>query len=421
MPCDHPNVLGSRLFHLVGLDDIPRPLVPLLVVDALGSIAFSNFFVYVAIWGKERLHATDTQLGIAFLLSALAGAFAGAFGGALSDRIGRKPVIVMGWAATVLVAIVALAAGDRTLLGLGAFVVVSAVASIGHGADTALVADLVPPEARERSFAAVRLTGNLGGVLGPSIGALALALAGWSALFATAAILGVGATLIGIRYLPARGAYSPPKHERERNSFLVLFTDLRFGAFWLASVLQYVVYAMYETLLPVSLTQSHGYSPAAWGVISGLNPLMVVLFQLRITRWSSRTAGAAFRLSIATLLMGLPFLLLDVSSAIPVVIVLIIVFVIGEMLWVPTGQAVAERMSPPSMRGAYLGAFSASGAMAFALGPLAGLQVRERAGDSAVWTFTAILSVIVAVLILVIVRRLPNHGDGPAVSNPEPT
>ena len=59
--------------------------------------------------------------------------------------------------------------------------------------------------------------------------------------------------------------------------------------------------------------------------------------------------------------------------------------------------------------------------MAFALGPLAGLQVRERAGDSAVWTFTAILSVIVAVLILVIVRRLPNHGDGPAVSNPEPT
>ena len=101
--------------------------MPLLVVDALGSIAFSNFFVYVAIWGKERLHATDTQLGIAFLLSALAGAVAGAFGGALSDRIGRKPVIVMGWAATVLVALVALAAGDRTLLGLGAFVVVSAV------------------------------------------------------------------------------------------------------------------------------------------------------------------------------------------------------------------------------------------------------------------------------------------------------
>ena len=416
-----PRSLLGRGARLIGLDDIPRPLVPLLVVDALGSIAFSNFFVYVAIWGKERLDATDTQLGIAFLLSALAGAVAGAFGGALSDRVGRKPVIVVGWSATVLVALVALAAGDRTLLGLGAFVVVSAVASIGHGADTALVADLVPPEARERSFAAVRLTGNLGGVLGPSIGAIALAIADWSALFATAALLGAAATLLGIRYLPARGVYSPPEHEHERSSLRVLFSDLRFGAFWLMSVLQYVVYAMYETLLPVSLTQSHGYSPAAWGVIAGINPLLVVLFQLRITRWSSRKGGAAYRLAIATLLMGLPFLLLDLSSAIPVVILLIVVFVIGEMLWVPTGQAVAERMSPPSMRGAYLGAFSASGAMAFALGPLAGLQVRERAGDSAVWTFTAILSVIVAVLILVIVRRLPNRGDGPAVSNPEPT
>ena len=413
------NPLSLRVARLVGLDDLPRPLVPLLIVDALGAVAFSNFFIYIAIWGKERLHASDTQLGIAFLLSALAGAFAGALGGALSDRVGRKPVIVVGWSATVVVALVALAAGDRTLLGLGAFVVVSAVASIGHGADTALVADLVPPAARERSFAAVRLTGNLGGILGPSIGALALALAGWNALFATAALLGLGATVVGIRYLPARGAYSPPEHERGRSSLLVLFTDLRFSAFWLASVLQYVVYAMYETLLPVSLTQSHGYSPAAWGVIAGINPLMVVLFQMRITRWSSRSSGVAVRLAIATLLMGLPFLLLDVSSALPIVILLIIVFVVGEMLWVPTGQAVAERMSPPAMRGAYLGAFSASGAMAFAIGPLVGLQVRERAGDSAVWTFTALLSIVAAIVVLLIVRRLPNRGDGPGVLEPD--
>ena len=404
VPHDGPDVLA----RLLALDDIPRPLVPLLVVDALGSIAFSTFFVYTAIWGKDRLGATDTQLGVTFVLAAAASAPACTIGGALSDRFGRKPLIVLSWSISGASALMALAVGDHTLLGLGAFVVFSGMSSIGRGADTALVADLVPPEARERSFAAVRMTGNLGGVIGPAIAGLLLAAGGWSAMFAVAAALGVGATALAWRFLPSGGAYTPMR--REHGGMRVLLTDGRFAAFWVTGVLQYVVYSMYETLLPVSLTQSHGFSPAAWGLFAGINPLLVVLFQLRITRWSSRAAGSALRLAVATLLMGLPFLLLDVSAAIPIVIMLIVVFVIGEMLWVPTGQAVAERMSPPSLRGAYLGAFGATGAVGMGLGPFAGLQVRAHAGDDAVWTFVAILSVVTAIAVLLIVRRLPQRG-----------
>ena len=400
------------LARLIALDDVPRALVPLLAVDALGSIAFSTFWVYIAIWGKERLHATDTQLGVAFVLAAAASALASTVGGSLSDRVGRKPLVVAGWSISAMSALVALAVGEHTVLGLGAYVAFSGMAAIGHGADTALVADLVPPEARERAFAAIRLTGNLGGVLGPAMGGLLLVLGGWSALFAVAAVLGVGATAMAVRYVPRGGDYTPER--REHGALRVLLVDWRFAAFWTVSIAQYVVYAMYETLLPVSLTQSHGYSAASWGLLSGINPLLVVLLQLRVTRWSSRGAGAAIRLSVATLLMGLPFLLLDVSSAIPIVVLLIVVFVIGEMLWVPTGQAVAERMSPPALRGAYLGAFTATGAVGMGIGPFTGLQVRERLGDDAVWTFVAILSVVAAIAVLLLVRRLPQRAAAQA-------
>lgn len=418
--CHYLRMRSIRHFaRLIALDDIPRPLIPLLVVDVLGSIAFSTFFVYTAVWGKERLHATDTQLGVAFVLAAAAAAVAGTLGGSLSDRIGRKPVIVFGWSVSAIAAFAALSTGEHTLIGLGAFVAVSGMAAIGHGADTALVADLVPPEARERSFAAVRMSGNLGGILGPPVGAVVLALGGWNALFVLAGLLGVAATLVAIRHLPSGGAYTPERHAHEHRTLRILLTDGRFAAFWVTGALQYVVYSMYETLLPVSLTQSYGYSASAWGVISIINPVLVVLFQLRITRWSSRSAGIAMRLAVATLLMGLPFLLLDVSSAIPMVIVVIVVFVVGEMLWVPAGQTVAERMSPSSMRGAYLGAYGATGAVGMGLGPFAGLQVRERAGDQAVWLCVAVLSVIVAVAVLLIVRRLPS-GNRPGSPLPDP-
>ena len=68
------------------------------------------------------------------------------------------------------------------------------------------------------------------------------------------------------------------------------------------------------------------------------------------------------------LLMGFPFLLLSVSGAIPTFAFVITVFVVGEMLWVPTSQGVAARLAPDDVRGAYMGAFGSTAGFAFASG-----------------------------------------------------
>ena len=94
------------------------------------------------------------------------------------------------------------------------------------------------------------------------------------------------------------------------------------------------------------------------------------------------------------LLMGLPFLLLSVSAAIPVVALVIFVFVIGEMLWVPTSQSVVAGLAPEDVRGAYMGAFGSTAAAGFALAPFIGLQVRDSFGDGAMWAmFAGVLGV----------------------------
>ena len=59
------------------------------------------------------------------------------------------------------------------------------------------------------------------------------------------------------------------------------------------------------------------------------------------------------------------------------------IFVIGEMLWVPTSQAVVAALAPQDIRGAYMGAFGSAPAIGFALAPLIGLQVRNSFGDDA--------------------------------------
>ena len=194
------------------------------------------------------------------------------------------------------------------------------------------------------------------------------------------------------RYIPRRGAYSPdapPEKGRAR----VILRDRPFLVYLFSGILASFVYVAYETVLPISLTVSHGLSPATWGFLVIVNPALVTAFQLRLTRRVERWS-AATKLGIALPLMGLPFLLLSVSSAIPVVVGVIVLFVFGEMLWIPASQSVVARLAPADLRGAYMGAFGISWSVSWALGPFLGLQVHQAFGDGATWVMFAAMSLV---------------------------
>ena len=102
--------------------------------------------------------------------------------------------------------------------------------------------------------------------------------------------------------------------------------------------------------------------------------------------------------------MGLPFLLLIVSSSIAVIVVVLVVFVIGEMLWVPTSQAVVAGLAPADIRGAYMGAFGGTWSVGWALTPFLGLQVRAAYGDATMWMCVAAVGVVAGILGLAAAR-----------------
>jgi dipeptide/tripeptide permease len=81
-------------------------------------------------------------------------------------------------------------------------------------------------------------------------------------------------------------------------------------------------------------------------------------------------------------LMGLPFLLMPGDDSLPVVALITFVFVIGEMLWVPSSQAIVARLAPVDLRGAYMGAFGSTAAVAFALAPYLGPRCGTRSATA---------------------------------------
>jgi len=133
---------------------------------------------------------------------------------------------------------------------------------------------------------------------------------------------------------------------------------------------------------------AYGLAPSTWGLLVAISPLLVVFGQLRVTRLGARLHPTT-RLGLAILLMGLPFLALVVSGRAAMIVGVIVVFVLGEMLWMPTSQAVAARLAPAPLRGTYFGALAAMTGPAWTLAPLVALELRASVGVRAVWILFA--------------------------------
>ena len=164
----------------------------------------------------------------------------------------------------------------------------------------------------------------------------------------------------------------------------------------------------YESALPIVAVVSQGLSTAVWGGLMALNPALVALVQLRLTR---RVAAVppAVKLPAGVLIMGGSLLALAANASVATIAAVVVVFVFGEMLWAPTATAAAAALAPDERRGAYMGAFGSTVSAGFAVGPVVALQLRGAVGDRAMWMFfgaTALAASLAAVVALGGDRRL---------------
>jgi predicted MFS family arabinose efflux permease len=385
----------GRLLRLIWGDDVERALRPILIVGFAGSLAGSAAWTFIGIWAVDELDASSAQLGVYFVIAAALSATTGYGGGYLSDHLGRRPVILFGWTAVSLVPLTWVLVDDFTV-AIPLLLLTSLFAPTAMAATQALVADVAPPERHEHAYASLRVSNNLGVTLGPPVGGALLLTSDYDVLWIGVAVLGAVTTVLAWRLIPQRGEFTP-EEPPGRGSFGVIRRDGAFLLFLVAMVLAHLVYFAYEAVLPISAVDSYGLTPAAWGFLVIINPALVTIFQLRLTRRVERFPAAP-KFALAMILMGWPFLLLSVNASIAILALVILIFVVGEMLWIPTSQAIAAGLAPSDLRGAYMGAFSSTSSVGFALGPFLGLQVRGEFGDSAMWGFFAGAAVVGAIL-----------------------
>jgi predicted MFS family arabinose efflux permease len=386
----------SRISRLLWGGDVDRALRPVLAVSLAGSIANSAAYTYLGIWAIKELQAGQGLLGAAYFAGAVLGGAIGYVAGHWSDHVGRRPLILAGWGFQAVVPLLLVATGHHVNIGLLLIALLPVLGSLGNAADQAMVADLVAPDRQEEAYASVRVVSNLGVTIGPPIGGLLLIGTHWSHLWLGTFVLGAIGFGLAWRYIPSGGAYAPDEPPA-RGSFGVIARDGSFLLFLVFATFATGTYVATETLLPISVTTTHHLAAPLWGAIMILNPISVTLFQLRLTRRVARVP-AAVKLGLAMPMMGVPFVLLNWNGSAGTIVLVVLVFVIGEMLWVPTAQGVVAALAPADIRGAYMGAYSGAWALGNAATPFVGLSIRSAYGDATMWWCIAAIGIVAGVL-----------------------
>ena len=123
-----------------------------------------------------------------------------ALGGALTDRMGRKGVIIF---SLILSALSALGMGYAPTLGIfvAVSVIVGTLSSIGGPAHEAVVADLLPENKRAEGYGIIRIIFNLAVIIAPAVAGLLIAKS-YILLFIIDAVISVVAAGIVLFALP---------------------------------------------------------------------------------------------------------------------------------------------------------------------------------------------------------------------------
>ena len=395
-----------------------------MFIDQLGGALIYPFF---GLYITSKYAVGMTEVGILFSIIAITSLFGSLIGGAVTDKFGRKGIIlfslIISAASTLLLAF----APDLRFIYLSGFIV-GFFGNMAGPAHRAMIADILPEDKRIDGFGIQRVIANLAIAIGPAIGGF-VATRSYTLLFILDVILSSITALMLFFLVPETKPQLeiPPDHAGKQEETLLeslagnlkVFKDSVFLVYMLASIFYVLAYMQMNTTLPVFLRDVHGLPDSGYGIILSINASMVVLFQFWITRRIKRFAPMKL-MAWGMVIYAIGFSMYGYVSVFWLFITAMVIITIAEMLVTPTGQAIVAKLSPIDMRGRYMAVFGFSWTIPMTIGPLAAGLIMDNYNPNWVWYGAGIFMLVSASIFASLQVKSADRFSGISEEDPAP-
>ncbi|MFF8657780.1 MDR family MFS transporter [Streptomyces huasconensis] len=376
------------------------------LVNRLGAFVATFMALYLTL---DRGYSAS-YAGLVAALHGLGGVMSSLGAGVMTDRLGRRPTLLIAQASTAL-SVAVLGFMEHPVAIAGVALLVGMASNASRPAVQAMMADIVRPEDRVRAFSLNYWAINLGFAVS-SAGAGFIASYSYRAGFLIEAAMTMVCAIVVFMKLPES---RPVRTAREKAAEPVvgLGTVLRDGRFMGVVGLSFVVALIFQqgsVGLPVAMGEA-GFTPADYGLAIAVNGVLIVALQIPVTRFIEHRDPRRL-LVISSVVAGYGFGLTAFAGSVGVFALTVCVWTLAEIVNAPTQTGLVVALSPTHGRGRYQGMYTMSWSVAALVAPLMSGFMIDRFGAAWLWAACAVLGMGAAFGYWGLMRGLPRDALG---------
>lgn len=360
------------------LKSIKGPMEVITVSMFLNAVGFTIIIPVMPFLIAEYVPDANVGLvvGIIMAVYAMCQFLAAPVLGAISDQRGRRPVLLISLLGSVVGYIIFGIGGALWVLFLGR--IIDGLTGGNISTMYAYVADTTPPQDRGRYYGILGAASGFGFIIGPAIGGLAGQFSLSMPLYVAAAVT-LGNVLWAYFALPE----SLPPEKRSHNfewghlnpfaPFARIFNSATLRIAFGASFLFFFGGTMLQSNLSVFLKDIMSFGPGGIGAILLIVGVMDIVSQGFLTGRLLPIFGEQRLARGGLLVNAVGFLLIALVAfypSIPLLVIAIIVFNLGDGLFQPSINGIISNAAPAGAQGQVQGANQGQQAIARIVGPL---------------------------------------------------
>ena len=392
-----------------------------VVIDLLG---FGMVLPILPVYAKE-FTATYSDDQAAWILGALMVCFSvmqfccAPLWGRLSDRVGRRPILLMSLAGSSFFYFVfGIATREASLIGMFVSRIGAGIAGASIPTAQAYIADVTPTEKRTSGMALIGAAFALGMTFGPLIGAVALLSAAdagaspWPGY--TASGLSTVALLLAYFKLPeslSDDAASRRTGYLDLTSLRQALTTPSIGLLLVTSFVYIFALAVFEGVLPLGLASYLGVERGGYQILlcfAVIGLIKTIVQGVFVRRAATRVADwVLVTIGVSLSLIGYVALALAAEPSRGSTVWLMFasgIEVVGLAFLMPSVQSLISRRVDPEKQGVILGTASSVSSMARITGMMAGIRLYYHVPSHPFWCATGCMC-LAAVLVSVAIQR----------------